>query len=1163
MLKKLCSFGFFLILTCKLFAQALSPDLPTLVPVTPTAAHLIKVGMGDANKATGAATANFPLYELHIGNLKMPIGLSYFSQGNKTEEQCTRAGFGWSLNAGGVITRKVNGVADDLAQPLALPTDLSAHSGDLLTTFQLGQATNTTSSGFDAAPDEFMFNFNGISSKFMIDADGSIAILSHQNLKITVNRGGTGNGITTINIVTPDGIEYKFGGEAYDRTTNEQVPYLKTAFYLNKVTLPTGQTATLTYEKLYPVKSETGFTETVVWAGPCTNTQFGNYPMSHTWSSQYTETEACILKHITTSDNTTVDIDYELMPDLSNDKRITTVRVHNQNGKQIKHYTLSYIAPPSYVNNYPNSPITSTMGRNGRFYLTNIAEGYLPNINDDAGETTINYPIDYYGDIANEDLTRIYAQDQFGFKNGKNNQSLLPSPGPWYETGSSGTIAWANRGPDWNFSVLGMLHTISYPTKGKEEFFYEPNTVATMVPNAPDLRSITWQVTGGQTSVPDHTLEVNHNQVVHLNIVLDQTSQPCNGNQFFMDFVVSDNGGNFGSIANYHIMSQQGAIDFPFNAEVGHTYLFHVSTIIPSIPSCNKATFYVFYDATLPGTHPVNQEAGGVRVRKITQSDQFGAQLNKFFLYTSLDDRISSTGNAPLTVPFESFKRGWICQSTFNSVCEECRDQLFTSNGIYNIQKVENSHIYYSKIIEADDSLLLNGGTEYTFYGPTLQPADLMRRGAALPEPANIVSPEFAGMVQKELVFDKDLHTRLLTENTYELFDQTHPRVRTVLIRKMYNVVINTSAGGDPDYVLEENLKSFNVSENWFRPGWVRLHDTKVTQYDNLNHAFLNNTNYIYGNPVNILPAAITTTDSKGNTITAQKKYPTDFPSDPVLAAMTAANMITPHIEESTLKSGIEIQKMNAAYNNNGINGGGFQPLKIQQKQTETNAMEDRILFSAYDNLGNLKEVSKALDGKISYMWDYRQSMVTAEVKNAAKDNIGYTSFEAESQGNFKYNGIPQTDLTAPTGSKVYDITGVANTISFPVLLDLSKSYIVSYWSKNGSKTIPGTTSVTTGRYLDGWTYYEHTINIMPAGNTMSGSGVIDELRLYPSDAMMTTFTYEPLIGMTSQSDINNRTSYYEYDGLGRLLIIRNQDKNIVKKICYNYAGQPENCSGL
>lgn len=61
----------------------------------------------------------------------------------------------------------------------------------------------------------------------------------------------------------------------------------------------------------------------------------------------------------------------------------------------------------------------------------------------------------------------------------------------------------------------------------------------------------------------------------------------------------------------------------------------------------------------------------------------------------------------------------------------------------------------------------------------------------------------------------------------------------------------------------------------------------------------------------------------------------------------------------------------------------------------------------------------------------------------------------------------------------------------------------------------------------------------------------------------MTTYTYQPLVGMTSQCDIGNRITYYEYDGLQRLKRIRDQDYNILKSLDYQYqqsSGCGSNC---
>lgn len=70
----------------------------------------------------------------------------------------------------------------------------------------------------------------------------------------------------------------------------------------------------------------------------------------------------------------------------------------------------------------------------------------------------------------------------------------------------------------------------------------------------------------------------------------------------------------------------------------------------------------------------------------------------------------------------------------------------------------------------------------------------------------------------------------------------------------------------------------------------------------------------------------------------------------------------------------------------------------------------------------------------------------------------------------------------------------------------------------------------------------------------------LNKLRLSFPTAIVTTFTHEPLVGVTSSTDANNKTTYYEYDNFNRLLHIRDHNNNIVKKYCYNYAGQPVNC---
>jgi len=58
------------------------------------------------------------------------------------------------------------------------------------------------------------------------------------------------------------------------------------------------------------------------------------------------------------------------------------------------------------------------------------------------------------------------------------------------------------------------------------------------------------------------------------------------------------------------------------------------------------------------------------------------------------------------------------------------------------------------------------------------------------------------------------------------------------------------------------------------------------------------------------------------------------------------------------------------------------------------------------------------------------------------------------------------------------------------------------------------------------------------------------------ANGLVTTYTYKQFMGITSSTDPNGITTYYEYDCFGRLIYIRDNDYRIIKKYDYHYAGQ-------
>lgn len=55
-------------------------------------------------------------------------------------------------------------------------------------------------------------------------------------------------------------------------------------------------------------------------------------------------------------------------------------------------------------------------------------------------------------------------------------------------------------------------------------------------------------------------------------------------------------------------------------------------------------------------------------------------------------------------------------------------------------------------------------------------------------------------------------------------------------------------------------------------------------------------------------------------------------------------------------------------------------------------------------------------------------------------------------------------------------------------------------------------------------------------------------------NALVTTYTYDPLIGMTSGTAPNGTTTYYKYDSSGRLSEVKNDDGKLLKGYKYRYA---------
>jgi hypothetical protein len=194
------------------------------------------------------------------------------------------------------------------------------------------------------------------------------------------------------------------------------------------------------------------------------------------------------------------------------------------------------------------------------------------------------------------------------------------------------------------------------------------------------------------------------------------------------------------------------------------------------------------------------------------------------------------------------------------------------------------------------------------------------------------------------------------------------------------------------------------------------------------------------------------------------------------------------------------------------------------------NPLDEKTRITQYDVAGNILERIDRQLFKTAYLWGYNKVYPIAEIKNSAVKNTFYESFE-EGNGNSAVNDS-RTGHLSHNGPYNKTING----------LDAG-SYILRYWQKSGGSWGMITTPVT----IPGTTY---TINL----NNLNVQ--IDDVCFYPQDAEMATFTYDPLIGMTSSTDAKGLTTFFEYDSFQRLKNIKDKDGYIIKHIDYHYQGQ-------
>lgn len=116
---------------------------------------------------TGVPSISIPVYTIQVGDYKLPISLNYHASGIKIAQEATRVGLGWSLSAGGSISRAIRGGDDDIdffKRTAPIP-EVKFEIKDGVMVYWLGNEDATAPTSLE--PDQFYYNIRKLFRKIL------------------------------------------------------------------------------------------------------------------------------------------------------------------------------------------------------------------------------------------------------------------------------------------------------------------------------------------------------------------------------------------------------------------------------------------------------------------------------------------------------------------------------------------------------------------------------------------------------------------------------------------------------------------------------------------------------------------------------------------------------------------------------------------------------------------------------------------------------------------------------------------------------------------------------------------------------------------------------------------------------------------------------------
>lgn len=1126
------------------------------IPPSPEAAQITRFGLFPVSTYTGLANVSIPICTIQDGSFKLPISIDYFSGGLRVDELASCVGLGWSMNAGGAITRTVIGVPDDFPQKGIL--DIGIKDETAITYQDYPLVRDVLKQDMDSEPDLYAYSFNGFSGKFAIFPDGKVLTIPFNNkIRIKYKRAASSGELTEFSINDEDGNTYLFNATEFSTSYNDvKSPkyWPTTSWYLTDI-ICNNQAGTIHFDYLRAGVKTTSYSFTAV-AGLTQLNMTKNY-------NDYTNRYVSQISFR----NGSVKFDYQTGRLDYGNYILNSVSLVNSNNTVVKKVFMEH----DYMFSERGYNIYASPQDKYRLRLLSVYEL------DDKGKK-LSYSLTY--DDKQLPPRTNFGTDWWGYYNGASNNNTFMSNNeecPYYIGNNlyrqdAGTVIQipagdlANRTVNADSAKVGMLKKITYPTGGWTAFEFESNQYQTTVDVPKTVSYFAAAETNDGTNPPGEvvtfTSDISRTATFTISLPLyNDINQP----RILLDDLTTG-----GSVLNLtSIPGDQTSRSMSVTLQGGHQYRITASVKDdPAKPSQEIRLLGTISWQTTERTI-ATQSGGGMRVKSIKNYDVNGdLKGQELYKYGPDENGVGSMSYSPFLLTQRYLETH---NSLWADPCPGMSDILsltILDNPWYSYSDVGGSRLFYTNVAKYENSFgndFIKTTYEYDVSGD--EKLELPYRDQRI-----FVNFNWKG-------------GNLLRQSSYKLEQQQYKLLRTT--EYQYNkieVEAKTGLKVGQKLFIDGELPESRMNACYFNNMYYVYNYPVVsgisvpvsqveTRYES-NGNLTSQTNFTYSNLSHVKPTSITSTKSNGTKLETNFKYVNDYTGISGTDALSkgVSNFLNRNMNvkleqtdyyyrgtDKILKQSIlDIpDAATTAFKTTSLLRStalltDFKPLVNQSGTLAADARyEKQLNIDLYDEYGNPLQYTQNNTYIVSKIWDYKREYQVAQVTNASYGSVAYTSFESDGWGNWK--GIVAANVLSGgvTGKKCYNV-GTEKLQKDG--LNTGEKYIVSFWAKTGANiTVSNQTASRTGRKKGDWTLYEYDVTGTTT-ITVSGSGNIDELRLYPAAAQMVTYTYEPLIGLSDQCDARNNIQYYEYDSMQRLLLARDLDGMILKYYRYGYS---------